>query len=88
MEVVFREHANARAGQKFLSLFPGLGYAAGYKGDRLQRRFSLQEIPADPTSSHAVLQCVLSPGGVGAVPFMTILTCLHHLRLSAGVSTR
>ncbi|BGP44110.1 high copy suppressor of abf2 [Rhodotorula kratochvilovae] len=31
MEVVFREHANARAGQKFLSLFPGLGYAAGYK---------------------------------------------------------
>lgn len=32
MEIVFREHANARAGQKFLSLFPGLGYAAGYKG--------------------------------------------------------
>merc|ERR1712230_144830 len=31
MEVVFREHANAKAGQKFLSLFPGLGYAAGYK---------------------------------------------------------
>ncbi|GAA5821537.1 hypothetical protein JCM3770_000860 [Rhodotorula araucariae] len=31
MEIVFREHANARAGQKFLSLFPGLGYAAGYK---------------------------------------------------------
>ncbi|GAA6044052.1 hypothetical protein JCM8097_008693 [Rhodosporidiobolus ruineniae] len=30
-EIVFREHANARAGQKFLSLFPGLGYAAGYK---------------------------------------------------------
>jgi hypothetical protein len=32
MEIVFREHANAKAGQKFLSLFPGLGYAAGYKG--------------------------------------------------------
>ncbi|GAA6016691.1 hypothetical protein JCM10207_000149 [Rhodosporidiobolus poonsookiae] len=31
MEIVFREHANAKAGQKFLSLFPGLGYAAGYK---------------------------------------------------------
>ncbi|GAA5889901.1 hypothetical protein JCM6882_004360 [Rhodosporidiobolus microsporus] len=30
-EIVFREHANAKAGQKFLSLFPGLGYAAGYK---------------------------------------------------------
>lgn len=43
MEVVFREHANAKAGQKFLSLFPGLGYAAGYKGNVLQRRLSLQE---------------------------------------------
>lgn len=32
MEVVFREHATAPAGRKFLSLFPGLGYAAGYKG--------------------------------------------------------
>ncbi|GAA5965346.1 hypothetical protein JCM21900_006005, partial [Sporobolomyces salmonicolor] len=31
MEVVFREHATATAGKKFLSLFPGLGYAAGYK---------------------------------------------------------
>ncbi|GJN94613.1 hypothetical protein Rhopal_007696-T1 [Rhodotorula paludigena] len=31
MEVVFREHATAPAGRKFLSLFPGLGYAAGYK---------------------------------------------------------
>lgn len=31
MEVVFRESAKAPAGQKFLSLFPGLGYAAGYK---------------------------------------------------------
>ncbi|BGP58689.1 hypothetical protein JCM8202_003609 [Rhodotorula sphaerocarpa] len=31
MEIVFREHANAKTGQKFLSLFPGLGYAAGYK---------------------------------------------------------
>ncbi|GAA5824732.1 hypothetical protein JCM10212_003713 [Sporobolomyces blumeae] len=30
-EIVFREHAKAAAGQKFLSLFPGLGYAAGYK---------------------------------------------------------
>ncbi|GAA6005857.1 hypothetical protein JCM11491_004035 [Sporobolomyces phaffii] len=30
-EIVFREHAKAAPGQKFLSLFPGLGYAAGYK---------------------------------------------------------
>lgn len=29
--VVFRQHASATVGKKFLSLFPGLGYAAGYK---------------------------------------------------------
>lgn len=29
--VVFRNYAEANAGRKFLSLFPGLGYAAGYK---------------------------------------------------------
>lgn len=33
MQVVFREHATAPAGRKLLSLFPGLGYAAGYKGE-------------------------------------------------------
>jgi hypothetical protein len=26
-----KEHANASIGRKFTSLFPGLGYAAGYK---------------------------------------------------------
>ncbi len=31
MEIVFREHAQAAIGKKFTSLFPGLGYAAGYK---------------------------------------------------------
>ncbi|GAA95235.1 uncharacterized protein L969DRAFT_92502 [Mixia osmundae IAM 14324] len=30
-KVVFREFASASAGRKFLSLFPGIGYAAGYK---------------------------------------------------------
>lgn len=30
-QIVFREHANAAFGKKFVSLFPGLGYAAGYK---------------------------------------------------------
>lgn len=30
-KVIFREHANAAFGRKFVSLFPGLGYAAGYK---------------------------------------------------------
>ena len=29
--VVFREHAGAPLGRRLLSLFPGLGYAAGYK---------------------------------------------------------
>ncbi|CAG8984182.1 hypothetical protein HYALB_00004165 [Hymenoscyphus albidus] len=29
--VIFKEKAGAPAGQKFFSLFPGLGYAAGYK---------------------------------------------------------
>lgn len=31
VQVIFRESANAPVGAKFLSLFPGLGYAAGYK---------------------------------------------------------
>jgi hypothetical protein len=29
--VLFREHATAPIFKRFLSLFPGLGYAAGYK---------------------------------------------------------
>jgi len=29
--VIFKEHATAGAARKFTSLFPGLGYAAGYK---------------------------------------------------------
>lgn len=29
--IIFREHASAPLGQRFFSLFPGLGYAAGYK---------------------------------------------------------
>lgn len=31
MQVVFKDAANATVGKKFISLFPGLGYAAGYK---------------------------------------------------------
>ncbi|POW00858.1 hypothetical protein PSHT_12833 [Puccinia striiformis] len=30
-QIVFRNYADATVGKKFLSLFPGLGYAAGYK---------------------------------------------------------
>ena len=29
--VIFKDKASAPAGRKFFSLFPGLGYAAGYK---------------------------------------------------------
>lgn len=31
MQVIFKDSAKATVGKKFLSLFPGLGYAAGYK---------------------------------------------------------
>ena len=30
-KVIFKDKAAASAGRKFVSLFPGLGYAAGYK---------------------------------------------------------
>ena len=30
-QVIFKEHATAPLGRRLLSLFPGLGYAAGYK---------------------------------------------------------
>jgi hypothetical protein len=30
-QVIFKDKAAAPAGRKFFSLFPGLGYAAGYK---------------------------------------------------------
>jgi hypothetical protein len=29
--VIFKDYASQGAGRKFFSLFPGLGYAAGYK---------------------------------------------------------
>jgi hypothetical protein len=30
-QVIFKDKASAPVGKKFTSLFPGLGYAAGYK---------------------------------------------------------
>ncbi len=30
-QVIFKDKASVSAGKKFFSLFPGLGYAAGYK---------------------------------------------------------
>lgn len=34
--VIFKQYANEGAFRKFTSLFPGLGYAAGYKVGKLQ----------------------------------------------------
>lgn len=34
-KVVFRDMASASASSRFLSLFPGLGYAAAYKVDEI-----------------------------------------------------
>jgi hypothetical protein len=42
-QIVFRNYAEAPIGKKFLSLFPGLGYAAGYK--ILQRIYKLSLLP-------------------------------------------
>ena len=44
--VIFRNHAAESAGKKFLSLFPGLGYAAGYK--ILQRVYKCGPRPVAP----------------------------------------
>ena len=64
MEIVFREHANARAGPKFRSLCPGLGYAAGYKGASLPLRASLGPVlmyipPRSQSSSAHLLPLLL-----------------------------
>ncbi|KAF7966732.1 hypothetical protein HWV62_18658 [Athelia sp. TMB] len=40
--VIFRDAATASAGRKFLSLFPGLGYAAGYKVAQRMYKFGGQ----------------------------------------------
>jgi len=36
-KVVFKDMASASAGSRFLSLFPGLGYAAAYKVKELRK---------------------------------------------------
>lgn len=35
-QVIFKEKATSGIGTKFFSLFPGLGYAAGYKVRRIR----------------------------------------------------
>ncbi|KAJ6128330.1 Mitochondrial substrate/solute carrier [Penicillium samsonianum] len=51
-EVVFREHVNATIGRKFTSLFPGLGYAAGYKVLQRIYKYGGQPFARDYLAQH------------------------------------
>ena len=50
--VIFREHATAPLGRRLLSLFPGLGYAAGYKVSQRIYKFGGQPWFNDLISSN------------------------------------
>lgn len=50
-QIVFREHAAAPLSQKAVSLFPGLGYAAGYKVLQRVYKFGGQPFVNDWLSS-------------------------------------
>ncbi|KAI6123418.1 mitochondrial carrier protein [Pisolithus croceorrhizus] len=50
--IIFRDHASASLRQKFLSLFPGLGYAAGYKVAQRIYKFGGQPWFNDIISRH------------------------------------
>lgn len=51
-KVVFRESATAPASRKFVSLFPGLGYAAGYKVLQRIYKYGGQPVARDYLSKH------------------------------------
>ncbi|EGY22624.1 hypothetical protein VD0002_g1586 [Verticillium dahliae] len=51
-KVVFKDTANAAAGRKFFSLFPGLGYAAGYKVLQRIYKYGGQPIARDYLDTH------------------------------------
>ncbi|GBE80430.1 Mitochondrial GTP/GDP carrier protein [Sparassis crispa] len=50
--IIFREHAAAPLGKRLLSLFPGLGYAAGYKVTQRIYKYSGQPWFSDILSSN------------------------------------
>ena len=50
--VIFRDHASAPAGRKFFSLFPGLGYAAGYKVSQRIYKYGGQPFARDFLAKH------------------------------------
>ncbi|KAJ6072494.1 hypothetical protein N7467_010579 [Penicillium canescens] len=51
-EVVFKEYANASVARKFTSLFPGLGYAAGYKVLQRIYKYGGQPFARDYLAQH------------------------------------
>ncbi|KAI1403290.1 mitochondrial carrier [Hypoxylon fuscum] len=51
-KVIFREKAEAAFGRKFVSLFPGLGYAAGYKVLQRIYKYGGQPIARDYLAAH------------------------------------
>jgi len=51
-QVVFRDTATAPIGKKFFSLFPGLGYAAGYKVSQRIYKYGGQPIARDYLAAH------------------------------------
>ncbi|KAB5585441.1 mitochondrial GTP GDP transporter [Coniochaeta sp. 2T2.1] len=50
--VIFKDKANASFGKKFVSLFPGLGYAAGYKVLQRIYKYGGQPIARDYLTQH------------------------------------
>ncbi|CCX06475.1 mitochondrial carrier domain-containing protein [Pyronema domesticum] len=50
--VIFKDYATASAGKKFFSLFPGLGYAAGYKVLQRVYKYGGQPFVRDYLSQH------------------------------------
>ena len=50
--VIFKDKANASLGKKFVSLFPGLGYAAGYKVLQRIYKYGGQPIARDYLTQH------------------------------------
>ncbi|KAF4581957.1 Mitochondrial carrier domain protein [Ophiocordyceps camponoti-floridani] len=51
-QVIFKSHASASVGNKFFSLFPGLGYAAGYKVLQRIYKYGGQPIARDYLAKH------------------------------------
>lgn len=51
-QVIFKDKAGAPLGRKFVSLFPGLGYAAGYKVLQRIYKYGGQPVARDYLAKH------------------------------------